>query len=96
MGKIWEKFKTYVRKNLNKNYIKISAAFGALLIWAVIKLGTPLRMLLTGGDPDWGMFFSALYDTAAGGFLTVAILSIFGREESNGTLEEPKEPEENV
>jgi len=85
-----EKLKKFWEKNINKNYKKISAAFGALLIFMMVTLGVPLSLLFTGGVPDWGLYLSNLYSAFAGGFFTVLILGFFGKEEEVNKTEENK------
>jgi len=82
LKRIWEKLKSFWIANLGRHYKKISAAIGGLLIYA----GVSLYFVLSGavGMKTWLL---DLYKVFAGGLFTVLILSMFGKEENNGTEE---------
>lgn len=79
----WDKFKEKLRnfwqRNMERDYKKISAGIGVLLIVIVMGL-VDVGVAFFSGDPVmWGNFFiKAILGT--GIFLTLMISSFFGRE----------------
>jgi len=89
----WEKMKAFWQGNMEKNYRKISIAFGIFLIsllWASISVVS----FYLGALPDiWGQFLSKGYEFFII-FMALFIGVLFGNEKTNGNngngSEEPK------
>lgn len=79
MEKILNKIKDYLLNNLNKSIGSIMISLGSYLIITFTLMIEPLSVLLNGGNPDWGSFYTKDL-IAFGVFFGVFIRGIFGKE----------------
>jgi len=83
MGERWKGFrsslKDFWQRNMERDYKKISAGLGVLLItltWALVDLGIAA---VSGGNLDWSAFFTKIF-IGLGTLGTLIASSFFGRE----------------
>jgi len=86
MGNRWVNFKKMLKdfwqSNMEKDYKKISAGLGVLLItfiWALVDIGI---IAVSGGAIDWSAFFTKLI-VGAGTFGSLITSSFFGKNKNN-------------
>lgn len=89
----WDNFKKSLKNfwqgNMERDYKKISAGLGVLIItavWAFVDVGIAA---VSGGNIDWSSFFTKII-IGAGTLGTLIASSFFGRERNNNSdSEEP-------
>ena len=83
---IWEKIKSYIGNNLERDHEKVLGGFGA---WILVLIGAIIMqciLLMSGGIVDWGYAGAKIL----GGlevFLILLIPSIFGRNNTKKKIE---------
>jgi len=91
MGSRWDNFikslKDFWQRNMERDYKKISAGLGVLIIttiWALADVGIAV---VTGGAIDWGAFGTKIIVglSTLGSFIAA---SFFGRENNNSEVSE--------